>query len=67
VRILTEIPDDDIERLDAVAARWRISRAAAIRDAVSLYLKHNADAESWIARGAGFWADRARSNSGGRP
>ena len=67
MRILTEIPDDDIDRLDAVAARWGISRAAAIRNAVKNYLTQNADAESWIARGAGFWADRARSNSGGRP
>jgi predicted transcriptional regulator len=55
MRILTDIPDEDIEKLDALAARSKRSRAAAIRDAVKLYLNHNADNQDWITRGAGLW------------
>lgn len=58
MRILTDIPDDDVEKLDALAARRKSSRAAAIREAVKLYLVQNADTKSWIARGAGYWKDR---------
>jgi predicted transcriptional regulator len=58
MRILTDIPDDDVEKLDALAARRKSSRAAAIRDAVKLYLVQHADTKSWIARGAGYWKDR---------
>ena len=57
-RILADLPDDDIEWLDALAARTKRSRAAAIRDAVKLYLLQNADNEGWIERGAGYWKDR---------
>jgi Arc/MetJ-type ribon-helix-helix transcriptional regulator len=59
MRILTDIPDEDIEKLDALAAKGKRSRAAAIRDAVKLYLVQNADNKDWIARGAGYWKDRA--------
>ena len=59
MRILTDIPDEDIEQLDALALKTKRSRAAAIRDAVKLYLVHNADNKSWIARGAGYWKGRA--------
>ena len=58
MRILTDIPDDDIEKLDAIAAKDKRSRAAAIRDAVKLYLVQNSDSKDWIARGAGYWKDR---------
>lgn len=58
MRILTDIPDEDIEKLDALAAKGKRSRAAAIRDAVKLYLVHNADNKDWIARGAGLWRHR---------
>jgi predicted transcriptional regulator len=58
MRILTDIPDEDIEKLDALAAKDKRSRAAAIRDAVKLYLVHNADNKAWIARGAGYWKGR---------
>lgn len=57
-RILTDIPDGDIEKLDALAAKAKRSRAATIRDAVRLYLVQNADNKDWIERGAGFWKDR---------
>ena len=56
-RILADLPDDDIEKLDALAARTKRSRAAAIRDAVKAYLVQNAD-NDWIRRGAGYWKDR---------
>lgn len=55
MRILTEIPDDDVRELDALASKKKSSRAAAIRDAVKLYLVHNADNQDWIRRGAGLW------------
>ncbi len=58
VRILTDIPDEDIEKLDAIAASEKRSRAAAIRDAVKLYLVQKADNQDWIERGAGYWKDR---------
>lgn len=58
MRILTDIPDEDIEKLDALAAREKRSRAATIRDAVKLYLVQKTDNQDWIQRGAGYWADR---------
>ena len=57
-RILADIPEDDLEKLDALAARGKRSRAAAIRDAIRLYLVQNSDNNDWIARGAGYWKDR---------
>lgn len=56
-RILTDLPDEDIERLDALAAQTKRSRAATIRDAVRLYLSQNAN-KDWIRRGAGYWKGR---------
>ena len=58
MRILTEIPDDDLRELDALATKKKSSRAAAIRDAVKLYLVHNSDNRDWIERGFGYWAGR---------
>ena len=58
MRILTEIPDEDVERLDALAKRQGKSRAAEIRDAVKLLLIHNADNNDWIERYAGLWEGR---------
>lgn len=58
MRTLVDIPQDDIERLDALATMTRRSRAAAIRDAVRLYLSQQADNADWIERGFGYWADR---------
>jgi predicted transcriptional regulator len=58
VRTLVDIPDEDIEKLDALAAKAKRSRAAAIRDAVKLYLVQNSDNKDWIKRGAGYWKDR---------
>jgi predicted transcriptional regulator len=58
MRILTDIPDEDIEKLDALAAKEKRSRAATIRDAVKLYLVQKSDNQDWIERGAGYWKDR---------
>jgi metal-responsive CopG/Arc/MetJ family transcriptional regulator len=58
MRILTDIPDEDIEKLDALAKRQGKSRASEIRDAIKLHLVHNADNKDWIARGAGYWKHR---------
>ena len=59
MRILADIPDADLERLDALAAREKRSRAATIRDAVKLYLVQNDSSNDWIERWAGLWSDRA--------
>lgn len=64
MRILTDIPDEDIEKLDALAKRQGKSRAAEIREAVKLYLVHNADNQDWIARGAGYWKHRTDIGDG---
>ena len=58
MRILTDIPDEDVEKLDALAKRQGKSRAAEIREAVRLHLAQNADNNDWIERWAGLWADR---------
>lgn len=57
-RILADIPDDDLEKLDALAEKSKRSRAAALRDAVKLYLIHNAGNNDWIERWAGLWEHR---------
>ncbi len=63
-RILADIPEDDLAKLDAVAARDKRSRASAIREAVKMYLVQNANNEDWIERGFGYWADRADISDG---
>jgi predicted transcriptional regulator len=63
MRILADIPEADLKRLDALAAREKRSRAATIRDAVKLYLVQN-DSRDWIERGFGYWADRGDIKDG---
>ena len=63
MRTLVDIPEEDIRSLDEIAARGNRSRAAAIREAVKLYLVRNSD-NSWIERGYGYWADRADIRDG---
>ena len=58
MRILADIPENDLRELDALAAQSKRSRAATIRDAVKLYLLHRRDNQDWIERGFGYWADR---------
>lgn len=57
MRTLVDIPDDDIQQLDALAAQEKKSRAAEIREAVRHHLerKHN---KEWIRRNAGYWSGR---------
>ena len=56
-RILADLPDEDIEKLDELAARGKRSRAAEIREAVRLYIAGKSG-KDWIGRGAGYWKDR---------
>ena len=58
MRILIDIPDDDIAKLDALARGNNGSRSAEVRDAVRLYLRGRAGGD-WIERGRGYWKDRA--------
>jgi hypothetical protein len=57
-RILTDLPDDDIEKLDARALALGKSRAALVREAVKLFLVQGDPGNDWIERYAGLWADR---------
>ena len=57
MRTLVDIPDDDIEQLDALAMRETKSRAAEIREAIRQYLASKSS-NDWIRRGAGYWKDR---------
>lgn len=59
-RILADLPEDDIKWLDARAAEQGKSRAAVLREAVSVYKAQSPAAgnKSWIERGAGYWKDR---------
>lgn len=58
MRTLVDLPREDVEKLDALAAKEKRSRAAAIREAIKLYLVHKADNQDWIERGAGYWKGR---------
>lgn len=58
MRTLVDIPDEDIEQLDALAIRDKKSRAAEIREAIRQYLAAKSS-NDWIRRGAGYWKRRA--------
>ena len=56
-RILADLPDDDIQWLDARAAEQGKSRAAVLREVVSDYKAQSQDDDtSWIDKGFGLWA-----------
>ena len=57
MRTLVDIPDEDIEKLDALAAQANRSRAAEIREAIREHLAERSN-NDWIRRGAGYWKDR---------
>lgn len=57
MRTLVDIPDDVIADLDSLASRHDRSRAAEIREALKAHVR-NKTSKDWIARGAGYWADR---------
>jgi predicted transcriptional regulator len=56
-RILADLPDQDIQWLDALAARRGQSRAAMLREAVTAFREASQDAG--IERYFGVWRDRA--------
>lgn len=55
-RILADLPAEEIERLDAIAAAQGRSRASVLREAVSKYRAEPAEPDlSWIRELAGQW------------
>ena len=52
MRILADLPDEDIAWLDSYAAEQGKSRAAVIRDAVTAYRSKHRD---WLEQGFGLW------------
>jgi hypothetical protein len=52
MRILADLPHEDIAWLDAYAAEQGKSRAAVIRDAVTAYRSKHRD---WLEQGFGLW------------
>ena len=53
-RILADLPDDDIEWLDRLAAEQGKSRASILREAVSAY--RSEAPKDWLEAGFGLWA-----------
>lgn len=58
MRVLADLPEDDLARLDALAARTKRSRASLLREAVRQYLASLSDDRSWIDQGFGLWSER---------
>ena len=52
-RILTEVPDEDVKRLDAIARRDGKSRAAVLREAIQNYL--DAGSKQGFEKYFGLW------------
>ena len=52
MRILADLPDDDIAWLDAFAEEQGKSRAAVIREAIA---SHRAKQRDWLEQGFGLW------------
>jgi hypothetical protein len=65
-RILADLPDEDIQWLDARAAEQGKSRAAVLREVVSAYRSRSPAGgnRDWIERGYGYWADRSEIGDG---
>ncbi len=63
MRVLIDIPDDDLAELDSLARQHGRSRAAEVREAIGQHLRHRSGTD-WINRGAGFWRDRADIGDG---
>jgi hypothetical protein len=57
VRILADLPDDDVQWLDRHAAEQGRSRASVLREAVANY-KAGATGLDWLEQGFGAWKDR---------
>lgn len=55
-RILADLPDEDIERLDRIAREQGKSRAAVLREAVAAYNAQPLDGDMrWLDEGFGLW------------
>ena len=63
MRVLIDIPDDDLAGLDLLARHNGRSRAAEVREAIGLHLRHRSGTD-WINRGAGYWQDRTDIGDG---
>ncbi len=57
MRTLVDLPEPDVQALDEIGRRRRVSRAKVIRQAVGEYLARNAVGE--IDAGFGLWRDQA--------
>ncbi len=59
-RILADLPDEEIKRLDRIAADRGTSRAAVLREAVSAYNAQGPTSNNldWLDAGFGAWKDR---------
>ena len=59
-RILADLPDEDIKRLDRIAADRGTSRAAVLREAVSVYRAQESTPGNldWLEAGFGAWKGR---------
>lgn len=56
-RILADLPDDEIKRLDQLAFEQGKSRAAILREAVAAYRPQGPEADkTWLDKGFGLWA-----------
>ena len=60
-RILADLPDEDIQWLDQLAAEQGKSRASVLRDAVTGYRAQSqaSQRKDWLDIGFGAWKDRA--------
>ena len=58
-RILADLPDEEIKRLDRIAAGRGTSRAAVLREAVSVYRGEESAPGNldWLEAGFGAWKD----------
>jgi len=61
MRILADLPDDDIRWLDELAAERGKSRAALLREAVSAF---RAGERDWLEQGFGLWTRYGRGADG---
>jgi len=62
MRILADLPDDDIRWLDNLAAERGKSRAALLREAVTAF---RASERDWLEQGFGLWTRYGRGADGG--
>jgi hypothetical protein len=60
-RILADLPDEDIQWLDSLAAESGRSRAALLREAVGAF---RAESTDWIERGFGLWTRHGGGRDG---